>query len=102
MEIRFTQHLISCNNEDVLYTATGSTGEIRMWSIQENDTVDGTAETKMVHLQNLNVHTDTIVAMHTLSSSSNTAADHDLLLTASIDGSFALWHLPTGDFIYSC
>jgi len=94
-------------HDDILYTG-GASGMVHMWKMDEVQSRTCSTETlQMIPAQNLNVHQDKIVALKTLSSrcfetgSSVDVSDHDLLLSASCDGSFALWD-KDGDMVYRC
>ena len=82
-------------HDDVLYTAAK---DIKVWKM---DSVNGNIV--MVPLHNLDSSkTDEVVALKTLSTSeSQDASDHNLLLSASKDGSFSLWDM-NGDLVYRC
>ncbi len=85
--------LLYHEESNLIVSAGGTNGEIFMWSTIKGDTNAG--EAKITPIGNLsNVHTGKIVSLEMLSP--------DMMLSASDDGSFALWHLPTGDLIYSC
>ncbi len=85
-------------HDDTLYTGCTS-GMIKMWRIDEfHDRM------QMIPVQNLNIHQDKVVVLKTLSSQCKGNYDvmsHDLLLSASLDGSFALWD-KGGDLVYRC
>ena len=90
-----------------LFTAGGSTtGCIKVWSIIEQEDMEG-MDTYSVEL-NMNLHgahSGKIVALKALSSSSSSSSEgrvNDLLLSASEDGSMALWDLNSGDLVYKC
>ncbi len=106
-------------HDELLYTSSGTSGEIKVWSIDDDDTKsenrnDTAGMTSMIPIQTLcNGHSDKVVVMKTLSthsagdsSTSNDELigvnDHNLLLTASLDGSFALWSRDDGDLVYRC
>ena len=82
---------------DVVFSAAGNTGDIRTWSMPgDND------DAKMMPGKTLSdAHSDRIVALKILSSSPD-AVEPDLLLSASRDGSFALWDLNSGDLVTRC
>ena len=82
---------------DVVISAAGNTGEIRTWSLPgDND------DAKMMPGKTLSdAHSDRIVALKVLSSSPD-AVEPDLLLSASRDGSFALWDINSGDLVTRC
>ena len=85
--------LLYHEESNLIVSAGGTNGEILMWSTIKSDTNAG--ETKITSIGSLsNVHTGKIVSLEMLSP--------NMMLSASVDGSFALWHLPTGDLIYSC
>ncbi len=86
-------------HDDTLFTGCTS-GMIKMWRIDEfHDRM------QMIPAQNLNIHQDKVVVFKTLSSKGNgndgDVMSHDLLLSASLDGSFALWD-KGGDLVYRC
>jgi len=95
-------------HDETLYTASSKTsgggsssiGQIKSWKM---DHVDG----KAVVMPSYNLdgaHMDKIVALKTLSHKNNImdASDHNLLLSASRDGSFAMWDMNNGDLVYRC
>jgi len=91
-------------HDDTLFTAAKKSGVIKVWKINDADT-----NFIMVPVQNLDVHQDDVVVLKTLSSSSSAdtsrgsdVSDHNLLLSASLDGSFALWDMMSGDLVYRC
>ncbi len=81
---------------DIVFSA-GNTGDIRTWSMPgDND------DAKMMPGKTLSdAHSDRIVALKVLSSSPD-AVEPDLLLSASRDGSFALWDINSGDLVTRC
>lgn len=85
---------------DIVFSAAGQSGEIRTWSMPEED--GNNSEAKMIPGKTLSdAHTDRIVALKVLSSSPD-SVEPDLLLSASRDGSFALWDLSSGDLVTRC
>ena len=90
-----------------LYTAGGDSGEIRSWTIPEDDgdtcNEDGAnVVAKMIPGKILSdVHSDAITTLKTVSSTRDTDIP-DLLLSASRDGSFALWDITSGDLVTRC
>eukprot|EP00551_Chaetoceros_affinis_P004717 CAMPEP_0203684290 /NCGR_PEP_ID=MMETSP0090-20130426/47962_1 /ASSEMBLY_ACC=CAM_ASM_001088 /TAXON_ID=426623 /ORGANISM="Chaetoceros affinis, Strain CCMP159" /LENGTH=778 /DNA_ID=CAMNT_0050553461 /DNA_START=200 /DNA_END=2536 /DNA_ORIENTATION=+ len=105
-------------HDETLYTAEGSSGEIKVWSFDDSlSSLSAAAVAEnyssnsatLIPIQNLsNAHTDKVVVMKTLSNVVGTSEkkigvnDHNLLLTASVDGSFALWSIGSGDLVYRC
>ena len=85
---------------DIVFSAAGVSGEIRTWSMPEED--GNNSESKMIPGKTLSgAHSDRIVALKALSSSPD-SIEPDLLLSASRDGSFALWDLNSGDLVTRC
>jgi len=85
---------------DIVFSTAGDTGEIRTWSMPEED--GNSSEAKMIPGKTLSdAHSDRIVALKVLSSSPD-SVEPDLLLSASRDGSFALWDLNSGDLVTRC
>jgi len=92
--------------DETLYTSGGTSGEIKVWSLDD----DGSNGLQMIPIRNLNhVHTETVICIKTLASSAVSkdgngydVNEHDLLLSASSDGSFALWSRNDGDLVYRC
>ena len=84
---------------DIVFSAAGRSGEIRTWSMPEED--GNNSEAKMIPGKALSdAHSDEIVALKVLSSSPD-SVEPDLLLSASRDG-FALWDLNSGDLVTRC
>lgn len=86
-------------HDDTVYTASKTSGQVKSWKI---DHVDGKAVVMPSH--NLDgAHKDEVVALKTLSDKKNIqdVNDHNLLLSASRDGSFAIWDMD-GDMVYRC
>jgi len=106
-QIRAHEEVISALlfDDHTLYTAGGDSGEIRSWSIPEGsgeDNNDASVAVKMIPGKILSgAHSDRIVALKTLSSTQD-AVHPDLLMSASIDGSFALWDIKSGDLVTRC
>lgn len=86
-------------HDDTLFTASKISGQVKSWKI---DHVDGKAVVMPSHHMD-GVHKDEIVALKTLSHGDNAVDvnDHNLLLSASRDGSFAIWDM-NGDLVYRC
>eukprot|EP00978_Attheya_sp_CCMP212_P026938 scaffold89578_cov55-Attheya_sp.AAC.7 len=96
-------------NEGHVYSAGGNKGDIKVWAIpeeddQENESNNGSevkSTPKMIPVKSLsNAHDDTVVALKTLSMDGS--EDHQLLLSAAVDGSFALWDRMSGDLVFRC
>lgn len=86
-----------------LYTAGGSSGSIKAWSIIEDEDTDGNSHFHVQLALNLHgAHSGKVLALKTLSSSSGGGRRNDLLLSVSDDGSIALWDNISGDLVYSC
>lgn len=92
-------------DDHTLYTAGGDSGEIRSWSIPEDtgeDEDEASVAVKMIPGKILSdAHSDRIVALKTLSSTQD-VIHPDLLMSASKDGSFALWDIKSGDLVTRC
>eukprot|EP00550_Attheya_septentrionalis_P009102 CAMPEP_0198284766 /NCGR_PEP_ID=MMETSP1449-20131203/4204_1 /TAXON_ID=420275 /ORGANISM="Attheya septentrionalis, Strain CCMP2084" /LENGTH=794 /DNA_ID=CAMNT_0043981979 /DNA_START=260 /DNA_END=2644 /DNA_ORIENTATION=+ len=96
-------------DEGHVYSAGGNKGDIKVWAIpekddQENEYNNGSevrSTPKMIPVKSLsNAHDDTVVALKTLSMDGS--EDHQLLLSAAVDGSFALWDRMSGDLVFRC
>jgi WD40 repeat protein len=96
-------------DEGHVYSAGGNKGDIKVWAIpededQENESNNGSgvrSAPKMIPIKSLsNAHADTVVALKTLSMDGS--EDHQLLLSAAADGSFALWDRTSGDLVFRC
>ena len=84
-------------DQRLLFTAAQGSGEIRVWALPEDENA------KVMPLRSLtDAHSDTIVALKTLSLSPDDEDDNNLLFSASCDGSVALWDVLTGDLVYKC
>jgi len=103
-------------HDDILYTAGGNTGLIKVWDISDNieakrryslDDSDREMESKQQRrprdiLGGMDVHTDQIIALKSLTRKAMVGGDidveeHDLLLSVCLDGSFALWDMVGDD-----
>lgn len=83
------------NHEQLLFTAARGSGDIYVWNLPEE------TDAKVVRPRKLlDAHTDTVVALLTLSLSPQ--GEENLLFSASEDGSLALWDVHTGDLVYKC
>lgn len=78
-------------NDDTIFTSEKGKGAIKVWNMHDLSVP--------VHILD-NVHTDDVVALKMLSSAP-LSKDRDILLSASRDGSFALWDLK-GNLLYRC
>lgn len=101
-------------HDETVYTAHGVSGDIQVWSLDNftptmtNDKSDNVIES--IPVQTLKGgHGDKVVVLKSLSNTiaqSNEGTidvnDHNLLLSASVDGSFALWSRDDGDLVYRC
>jgi WD40 repeat protein len=90
-------------HDDTLFTSAKGEGKgmIKVWDMHGASSSTGT---RMVPLHNLDgAHRDEVVVLKTLSStpSAKDVSDHNLLLSASKDGSFAMWDMK-GDLVYRC
>lgn len=85
-------------HDDRLYTSGGANGQIKAWKF---GAVDG--RTQIIPLFNLDTaHTGEVVCLKSLSiSECDDITDHNLLLSASRDGSFGLWDM-NGDMVFTC
>jgi WD40 repeat protein len=82
-------------DQRLLFTAAKGSGEIRVWGLPEDD------DDKVVPLRSLvEVHSDTVVSLKVLSLQPE--EDPNLLFSASLDGTIALWEMATGDLVYKC
>ena len=91
--------LRTMETEDGPLLVTGSkSGKVMVWSIPEDEDDDNK---KVLPKYEFMTHSDEIVAMEAVSM---TGQDEEpfLLLTASIDGTLALWDIRSGDMIYQC
>ena len=145
--------------DELLYTSSGNSGEIQVWSLDESSLYDSSntsssssssntssssssissssssssertqrkRKVDVIPIHNLkNGHGDEVIVMKTLSNKIIHAQqeeynnddyeqqqqqqqqktinvnDHNLLLSASIEGSFALWSRDDGDLVYRC
>ena len=77
-------------NDEYLFTAGKNSGDIRVWDVEGDKVIP--------HSTLTNAHSDTVVALLTLSYKD----DDNLLFSASCDGSLALWDVNTGDMVYKC
>lgn len=101
-------------HDNILYTAGGNTGEIKVWDVSDIETGrEYSSEEKVANRQQprhilggKDVHTDRVVALKSLARKAALSVgvdvdvdvnEHDLLLSASLDGSFALWNMADGD-----
>lgn len=101
-------------HDETLYTASGTSGEIKVWSFDDSlstmsfdDSYNKRNKLGTIPILNLkHGHNDKVVAMKTLSNNVTgekvDVNDHNLLLSASLDGSFALWSRDDGDLVYRC
>uniref|UniRef100_A0A7S4W063 Anaphase-promoting complex subunit 4 WD40 domain-containing protein n=3 Tax=Ditylum brightwellii TaxID=49249 RepID=A0A7S4W063_9STRA len=105
-------------HDNMIYVSGGISGDVKVWQIQEDvvltmdDNQEGQQKKGVIPMQTLNrAHSNQIVCLKTLSSSNkkrelndydDEEEEHDLLLSASLDGSFALWDLRTGDLVHRC
>lgn len=86
-------------HDDYIYTSIGPT--IQVWTMGPVSSSD--SETKMIPMHNLQGHDGNIVGLKTLSSEGrHDVSDFNLLVSASSDGSFALWDRVRGEIIYRC
>ena len=94
-----------------LFTSAGVNGDIQVWDIalDLSDEQETMKKTECKPLRTLtNSHSDKIIVLKTLSSSvsndrdEDDASHHNLLFSASLDGSIALWDLKSGDLVYRC
>jgi WD40 repeat protein len=97
--LQITALLVAERNDDerVVVTAT-SNGDMTLWSVPEDDVID--TKERVLPMCNLDAHSDKVVAIKAASLTSD--GNDDLLVSASRDGSIALWDLWTGDLIYKC
>ena len=94
-------------HDDTIFTTAkkgkgGNYGMIKVWRM--NDTSANT-NISMIPVQNLHdAHGDEVVVLKTLSSSPSAVdvSDHNLLLSASMDGSIALWDMDGLEMVYRC
>ena len=83
------------NHEQLLFSAAKGSGDVHVWALPEE------LEAKVIPLRTLtDAHSDTVVALTTLSLSPG--GEENLLFSASIDGTLALWDVQTGDLVYKC
>ncbi len=93
-------------HDDTLFTSANGEGmgAIKVWKMHG---IGGssTSGTRMMPNHILDgAHKGEVIALKTLSSapSAKDVSDHNLLLSASKDGSFAMWDMNTGDQVYKC
>lgn len=95
-------HILS--TESHLFTCGTDSGDIQQWLIADSSasTTDNDAadQTKMLPLQTMKVHETPIVALQTVQLDSNDEAT--ILVSASHDGTLALWDIASGDLLYTC
>jgi WD40 repeat protein len=90
-------------HDDYVYTASGCI--IQVWKIGNvMDIVsDSESDIEMIPMHHLKGHDGTIVGLKTVSSEGKSdICDFNVLVSASSDGSFALWDRIGGDMIYRC
>ena len=92
-----------------LFTSAGVNGDIQVWDISLDLSNEEMKKTDCKPLRTLtNAHSDKIVILKTLSSNASQdrdeddASHHNLIFSASLDGSIALWDLKSGDLVYRC
>ena len=90
-------------HDDTVFTSAKGDGKggIKVWNMHGTSS---SSATRIMPIHNLDgAHKDEVVALKTLSSqpSAKDVSDHNLLLSASKDGSFALWDME-GDLVYRC
>mmetsp|Transcript_20391 Transcript_20391/g.33756 ORF Transcript_20391/g.33756 Transcript_20391/m.33756 type:complete len:548 (-) Transcript_20391:18-1661(-) len=79
------------NNDDMVVTATAS-GQMTAWSVDDDN--------RVIPLRNLEAHSQTIVGIKAVPQKEGGSTD--LMVSASMDGSIALWDLWTGDLVVKC
>ncbi len=101
-------------HDETVYTAHGVSGDIQVFSLDNftptipNDANDNVIES--IPAKTLKGgHSDKVVVLKSLSNTiaqsnegSIDVSDHNLLLSASVDGSFALWSRDDGNLVYRC
>lgn len=85
------------DNDETIVVTADIAGRMTVWSIPD---VSGE---RVFPLRNLEAHSDRIVALKEVTLLDNNNDNNAvLLLSASIDGSLALWDMWTGDLVYRC
>lgn len=90
-------------HDDYIYTASGCI--IQVWKIGNVMEIVSNSESdiEMIPMHYLKGHDGNIVGLKTVSSEGkNDICDFNILVSASSDGSFALWDRISGEMIYRC